>query len=300
MKKTTIILLILALFTLTLTSTTVAEEKITVSSKAFTEQLILGNMTTILLENNGFPVENKIGVGATSLLRPALKEGSIDIYWEYTGTLLTVVMEEEEINIPEKAYKKVKEWDLENNSIVWLDYAPANNTYGIMVRKDWASETGIKSISDLAKYVNNHPGRIRFATDVEFYERPDGLSTVEEKYDFKFGESNLTFLEIGLTYNALKNSNVDAAMGFGTDGRIKAFDLLILKDDKSVFPVYNPAPTVRREILEQYSGIKKPLKELAELLDTGTLRHLNQRVDVNKETPEDVARNFLRENGLIK
>ncbi|MFW5996049.1 MAG: glycine betaine ABC transporter substrate-binding protein [Halanaerobiaceae bacterium] len=277
-----------------------AETEITVSSKAFTEQLILGHMTLELLEEEGFPVKDEIGVGATDLLRPAMQDEEIDLYWEYTGTALTVVMEEDEITDSEKAFEKVKKWDEENNDIAWLDYASANNTYGIMVRENWGQEKDIETISDLADYIDDRPNSVSMATDTEFYERPDGLSMVEDKYEFKFGENNLTFLEIGLTYGALDEKEVDAAMGFKTDGRIEGFDLRMLEDDKNVFPVYNPAPTVRQEILDEHPGIKEPLAELAESLDTETLRNLNQKVDVDEEEPEEVAIDHLEEEGLIK
>ncbi len=298
MKKYAILLLISLLLMVSLVQVN-ASDKITVSSKTFTEQLLLGNMTVMILEDRGYTVEDKVGLGPTSMLRPAIKEGSIDLFWQYTGTTLTLVMKENKLTNSKEAYRQVKDWDQKNNDIIWLEYAPANNTYCLIARQNWAEQNNINTISDLANFVKNNPGKVKMATDANFYERPDGLKTLQKRYDFKFGESNLVFLETGLTYNALKNGNVDVAMGFGTDGRIEAFDLTVLKDDKNMFPVYNPAPIVRKDILEQYPGIKEPLEELAGYLDTKTLQKLNKRVDVDGESVKDVAKDFLQKKGLL-
>jgi osmoprotectant transport system permease protein len=129
--------------------------EITVASKPWTEQLILGQMTIKLLENHGYSVEDRTSLGETSVLRPAIESGEIDIYWEYTGTtLMTTMGYEEEIIESEEAYQKVKEWDLENNNIVWLDYAEANNTFCLMMTEERAEELEIETISDLAEYIN--------------------------------------------------------------------------------------------------------------------------------------------------
>jgi osmoprotectant transport system permease protein len=138
-----------------------AEEKegppVAVASKPWTEQLILGHMTIKLLENHGYPVEDRTSLGETAVLRPAIESGEIDLYWEYTGTTLMSTMGyEEEIIESEEAYQTVKEWDRENNNIIWLDYASANNTFCLMMKEDKAEKMGIETISDLAEYINQN------------------------------------------------------------------------------------------------------------------------------------------------
>ncbi|MGM0602213.1 MAG: glycine betaine ABC transporter substrate-binding protein [Bacillota bacterium] len=138
-----------------------AEEKdgpaVAVASKPWTEQLILGNMTVKLLENHGYPVEDRTSLGETSVLRPAIESGEIDIYWEYTGTtLMTTMGHEEEIIESEEAYNTVKKWDENNNNIIWLDYADANNTFCIMMTEEKSEKLGITTISELAEYINNN------------------------------------------------------------------------------------------------------------------------------------------------
>lgn len=272
---------------------------IRVASKAWTEQLILGNMLLQLLEANGYPVEDRTGLGESPVIRPALHAGEVDVYWEYTGTTLMTLMGHEQIAESEKAYKLVKEWDKKENNVVWLDYASANNTYTLMMRKEHAKELGVETISDLADYINEHPNEIRLATDVEFLERVDGIPGLEKEYGFKFNRDNVTTMAIGLTYGALKDKKVDVAMGFATDGRIPAFGFINLKDDKGFFPVYNPAPVIRQEILDAYPELPDLINKLPPLLDNATLANLNKSVDLDQKEPEEVAEQFLKENGLL-
>ncbi len=273
---------------------------IRIASKAWTEQLILGSMLLQLLEANGYPVEDRTGLGETPVITPALHAGEVDIYWEYTGTTLMTLMGHEQVAEPDEAYNLVKEWDKNENDIVWLDYAPANNTYTLMMRGEHAQELGIESISDLAAYINEKPDAITLATDVEFLERVDGIPGLEEMYGFEFNRDKVITMAIGLTYGALRDEKVDVAMGFGTDGRIPAFGFINLEDDKGFFPVYNPAPLVRQEILDAYPDLAELINQLPPLLDNETLANLNKTVDVDQNEPEDVARQFLIDNGLIE
>ncbi len=279
---------------------TVDGPTITVSSKAWTEQFILGSILLELLEAKGYPVEDQLGLGETPTLRPALKSGQIDMYWEYTGSILVPEMGVEDITEAEEAFNMVKEWDREENDIEWLDYAPANNTYTLMMKEERAKSLGIETISDLAKYINDEAGDLVLITNIEFFERKeDGVPGVESVYGFEFDRGKMEFVTTGLTYDALKNDNGDVAMGFATDGRIPAFGFINLRDDKGFFPIYNPAPTVRPEIVEAYPEIPDIIREVSERLDDETLAELNKRVDMDREEPEDVAHDFLVELGLI-
>lgn len=282
------------------TETSTDEPAVTVSSKAWTEQLILGSMLLELLEANGYPVEDQLGLGETPTLRPALKSGQIDVYWEYTGSILMTEMGEEQMSQEEEAYNKVKQWDKEENDIIWLDYAPANNTYTLMMKEERAKELGLESISDLAGYIKSGEEDLILATNIEFFEREeDGIPGLEKVYGFEFDRDAMVFVTTGLTYDALRNDNADVAMGFATDGRIPAFNFINLEDDMGFFPIYNPAPTIRPEILEAYPELPELINQVAQALDDATLAELNRRVDMDKEEPDEVARDFLAEIGLL-
>ncbi len=304
MSTTICLILILSLvFTLTGCGQDSAKEEgptISVACKPWTEQLILGNMLIQLLEANGYPVEDRTGLGETSVIRPALHAGEVDVYWEYTGTTLISQMGHDVVTDPKEVYDIVKKWDKEENDVVWLDYALANNTYTLMMRKEDSENLEIKSISDLAKHINENPEAIRMATNIEFLDRPDGIPGLQEEYGFEFNSDKINTMAIGLTYEALKSNKTDVAMGFGTDGRIVAFNFKTLEDDKKFFPVYNPAPVIRQEILDAYPEVADVINKLPSLLDGETLSTLNKKVDVDQEEPEDVAKEFLKENGLIE
>ena len=272
---------------------------ISVASKAWTEQLILGSMLLELLDHHGYPTRDRLGLGESDVIRPALHSGEVDAYWEYTGTTLMTFMHHDVITDPEEAFQTVKAWDAEENQVAWLPYSSANNTYAILMQRDQADALGLSTISDLADYLNDSPGSLTLATDDVFYERPDGIMGLQEAYDFTFEPSSVIFMGTGLTYGALNQGEVDLAMGFGTDGRIAAFDFAILEDDQGFFPVYNPAPVFRQEILDAYPDIASQVGELSALLDHETLIELNMRVDIDEVEPEDVAIDFLRDHGLI-
>jgi osmoprotectant transport system substrate-binding protein len=271
---------------------------VTVGSKEFTEQIILGKLTVFALRDAGFEVIDESNLGGTTVNREALENGDIDMYWEYTGTAwITHLGHEEAITDPQEAYDKVKEEDAENG-LIWLTMAPFNNTYTFMMKQETGEELGIESISDLADYINDG-GEASFCTDEEFSVRPDGLPAVEETYGFEFGEDNVVTMQVGLTYKALQDGQCTVAMGFATDGRIPAFGFFNLEDDEQFFPVYNPAPVVREEVVDEYPEIEDVLEPVAEALTTEEMMQLNKRVDIDEETPEEVACDFLTSEGII-
>lgn len=291
--------LLIAAFTLT--GTAVAQEKkIVVGAKNFTEQRILGQIMIELLQKNGFVTEDKTGLGGTLVARKALENGQIDIYMEYTGTaLITMLKEKEVITDPQACYDFVKKADLERNGLVWLPMMPFNNTYCLMMRKDDAEKKGIKTLSDLSAYVKAHKDEINFGTNEEFYARPDGYKPLQEKYDFQFGRKNIKKMTPGLLYKALEDGQVDVAMGFATDGRIKGMGFLVLEDDKNYFPVYNPAPVVKKETAEKYPELKTIFLPLTDKLDTAAMTEMNYQVDGEHKPVEDVAKAWLKGAGLL-
>jgi osmoprotectant transport system substrate-binding protein len=271
---------------------------IVVGSKEFTEQQILGKIAILALQDAGFTVEDRTGLGGSSIVREALLNGDIDLYWEYTGTAwLAHLGHEEPITDSQEAYEKVKAED-EGNGLVWLDYGPFNNTYTLMMKQSTAEELGIKSISDLADYINGG-GDASLCTNQEFYARPDGFKGVEALYGFKFNEDQVVLMDSGLTYMALRDGQCTTAMGFATDGRIVDFGFVNLEDDKSFFPVYNPSPVVRAEVLERNPQIADVLNPVSASLTTEKMAAMNKSVDIDGKEPVDVACEFLTSEGFI-
>ena len=274
-----------------------AAQTIVVGGKAFTEQQIMTAMTVALLKAKGFNPERKAGMGSAAV-RSALENGQIDVYWEYTGTGLGVFNKiTDKFDSAEEAYRKVKEVDAAKG-IVWLNMSPVNNTYGFAMNRDDAQKRGIVTVSDLAKAINGG-AKLTFASNAEFYARPDGLPGWQKAYGFEFERDNVKRMDTGLTYSALKDRQVDTAVVFATDGRIPAFNFVVLKDDKRYAAPYNLTPVVRKEILDKHPKIAEPLNALAAKLNDETMAKLNASVDVDKKSVEDVAEGFLKANGLI-
>jgi osmoprotectant transport system substrate-binding protein len=274
-----------------------AAQTVVVGGKAFTEQQIMTAMTVQLLKAKGFAPERKAGMGSAAV-RSALENGQIDVYWEYTGTALSVFNKiNDKFATSEEAYRKIKEVD-GAKGIVWLNMSPANNTYAFAMNKDQAQKLGIVSMSDLAKAVKGG-AKLTFASNAEFYARPDGLPGWQTAYGFEFDRDNVKRMDTGLVYSALKDRQVDTGVVFATDGRIPAFNFVVLRDDKNYAPPYNMTPVVRKEILDKNPKIADALNALSAKLDNETMGRLNASVDVDKKTPEEVAEQFLKANGLI-
>ncbi len=269
---------------------------IVVGGKNFTEQQIMAEMTAQLLRAHGFQVDKRAGMGST-VLRTAQENGQIDVYWEYTGTSLITYNKITERLSPEATLAKVRELDAAKG-LVWLNPSRANNTYCLIMNRDEAEKRGIRSISDLAKAVRGGT-QLTFASNVEFAERPDGLRPLQQAYDFDFGRANVRRMDSGLTYQALRDRQVDVALAFATDGRIAAFNFVVLQDDKHFFPSYALTPVVRRETLEANPKLADLLNGLSAKLDDTVMAKLNASVDVERKSVEEVASTFLRQQGLI-
>jgi osmoprotectant transport system substrate-binding protein len=275
-----------------------ANAQIVVGGKNFTEQLLLSEMTTIYLNEKGLDVEKRDGMGST-VLRRAQLNGQVDLYWEYVGTSLIVYNKVEggaQLSSDE-AYQKVSELDAEQG-LVWLEPSEANNTYALAMRAAQSEEMGIDTISDFVNRVENE-GDLTLATNSEWAGRPDGLPGLQEHYDFRMPRAELKRMQTGLVYTALKEGEVDVGLVFATDGRIAAFDFDVLEDDKGFFPSYDLTPVVREDTLSESPELREHMNTLSSKLDSETMRKLNQRVDVDKETIEAVAEDFLKSEGLI-
>lgn len=275
---------------------TAAAQTIVVGGKNFTEQQIMAEMTTQLLTAKGFKVDKRAGLG-TAPLRQAQEAGQIDLYWEYTGTSLITFNKVTEKLDAAATYAKVKELDAAKG-LVWLNPSKANNTYALAMRKADAAAKGIKSLSDLSAKVKGGQA-MKFGCNAEFYARPDGLAPMQTAYGFEFGRENVVRMDTGLVYAALKDSQVDVGLVFATDGRIPAFDFVVLTDDKGFFPSYALTPVIRKDTLDKNPKLAEILNALSAKLDDATMAKLNATVDVEKKSIEEVATGFLKAQGMV-
>lgn len=287
----------LALFTATATATTTASaDEIVIGGKNFTEQQLLASMTTQYLDGLGYDVDTRAGMGS-AVLRQAQENGQIDLYWEYTGTSLINYNDVTESLSADETYQRVKELDGEKG-LVWLEPSAANNTYALAMRAESVKETGISTLSDLASAVNDGE-ELAFAMNAEFYAREDGWRPLQRAYDFRVERGAVKRMDSGLVYQALRDGQVDIGLVFATDGRVPAFDFQILEDDQGFFPAYALTPVVRQDTLDANPELAEQMNALSALLDDDTMASLNARVDVERETIEDVAESFLEDNELL-
>lgn len=294
MKK---IISLLMVLTLVLSMTACAkDETIVIASKPMTEQFIIAEMLIALIEQEtDLTVEHKAGVGGgTSNIHPAMEKGEIDIYPEYTGTGWMFVLEEALINDPEALYEAVKVGYEEEFGIVWSNLYGFNDTYGLAMKRSLAEELGIKTYSDLAKA---SPG-LTFGAEHDFFEREDGFPGIDGVYGFDFDKE--VGMDIGLKYQAIESGEVDIINIFSTDGKLKAFDMVVLEDDQYFFPSYFAATLVRQEVLEDHPELKAVLAMLDGAINNDEMTNMNYLVEIEKQEPKEVAIDFLSGKGLLK
>jgi len=277
-------------------STTVQAQTVVVGGKNYTEQQLMAEMTSQLLKAKGFTVDKRAGLG-TAPLRQAQENGQVDVYWEYTGTSLITFNKITDKLDADATYAKVKQLDAAKG-LVWLNPSKANNTYALAMRKADAQTKGIATLSELAAKMKDGEA-LKFGCNAEFYARPDGLKPLEETYGFTFGRENVVRMDTGLVYQALRDKQVEVGLVFATDGRIPAFDFVVLKDDKGYFPPYAMTPVIRKEVLDKNPTLAEPLNALSAKLDDATMAGLNAAIDVEKKSVEDVAGTYLKSQGLI-
>jgi len=268
---------------------------VTVGSKAFSEQLLVGHMLALLLEDGGFKVNSRIGLGGTALLHQALVNGEVDTCVEYTGTGLITILKEPVQEDPAKVYDTVQRLYKERFKATWLKPWGFNNTYALVLRKEDADRLRATKVSDLLAAATT----LVFGATQEFVVRPDGLPGLAKHYGGLAFKENKSMAP-DLIYDALKNKQVDVISGFATEGRIPANNFVVLQDDKHYFPPYFAAPIVRDELLAKAPAVAELLNRPAGRIDDGTMAKLNYEVAGKKRSPEEVAREFLKAKGWIK
>lgn len=275
---------------------------ITVGSKDFDEQLILGEISKALLEDAGASVTDEINLGSTFAAREALTGGQIDHYWEYTGTAWIEFYGETD-PIPDRVeqYEAVRDLEVGEEGLYWLDPSPFNNTYGLAMSRDNYDELGTETLSELGDLIESDPDAATLCVESEFEARSDGLPGMEAHYGYEFPSGNVSVLDTGVIYGATADGD-PCTFGeiFTTDGRIAALDLHVLEDDESFFPLYNVSPVFTEDIYEAHGQTLIDLFEpVTAALDDDTMAELNARVSAEDERPADVAVDWLTENGFI-
>ncbi len=287
------------------------DDPIRVGSKQFTEQIVLGQIMLLALEDAGYAVEDRTNLGSTAVNRDALVNGEIDLYAEYTGTGVTNHFQDVPwIEFPDGAsrdrvlgYALVSGYDAAVNDLVWLNPAPANNTYAFAVTREFAEENEMFTVEDFANYVNDG-GFVYLATGDEFAQRPDGVPSFENLYGFDLLDDQMLIIAGATpqqTEQALNegSDSVNVAMAYGTDGALMAYDFVVLEDTLGAQPIYAPTPVIRGAVLRANPEIAGILNPIFSLLDTVTLQGLNARVEVDGENPTAVAQAWLEENGFL-
>ena len=279
---------------------------IVVGSKIDTEGALLSQMIILMLRDNGFDVVDKSQFGTSPIVQKALETGELDIYPEYTGNgaFMFNEVESDVWSDAKKGYERVKKLDEETNNIVWLKSAPANNTWAIAIPKKLSDEEDIRTLDDFADYVNRG-GYVKLIGSEEFVTSPAALPKFQEVYDFTLKQEQLLTVSSGNTTQTEKaaaegTDGVNAAMAYGTDGSLSILGLVILADPRGAQPVYEPAPRVRGEIIDEYPEIAGILDPVFESLDLVTLQTLNAKIAVEGQNATDVAEEYLISKGFLK
>ena len=271
------------------------DKTINIATKPMTEGYILGQMLTELIEQDtDLKVNMTTGVGGgTSNIHPAIVKGEFDLYPEYTGTSWEAVLKKEG-SYDESKFDELQKEYKEKYNLEYVNLYGFNNTYGLAVNKDIAEKYNLKTYSDLAAVSNN----LIFGAEYDFFEREDGYKELQKVYNVDFKKK--IDMDIGLKYQAMKDKKIDVMVIFTTDGQLAISDVVVLEDDKKMYPSYRAGTVVRSEILSKYPELKAVLEKLNNILDDKTMADLNYQVESEGKKPEDVAREYLQEKGLLE
>ncbi|HEM6505475.1 TPA: ABC transporter permease/substrate-binding protein [Streptococcus suis] len=298
--KTILLALLVTLFTVGASYVPMlnfSTKQLVIAGKLGAEPEILINMYKLLIEDRtDIKVEVKPNFGKTSFLYEALKSGSIDIYPEYTGTITSTLLKNSPTDLstnPEEVYTYAKEAILEQDGLMYLAPMAFQNTYALAVTEDYAQDHGIEKISDLAKVQQTAVAGF----SLEFNDREDGNIGLKNLYNLQL---NVKTMEPALRYEAIKNGDVQIVEAFSTDSKVVTYKLKILEDDKQLFPPYQAAPLLSKETLEKYPELEQVLGVLAGNISTEEMTQMNYAVDVEGKSAEQVAREYLEQEGLLK
>jgi osmoprotectant transport system permease protein len=262
---------------------------ITIGSKNFTEQVILGEILAQTIENNtNLKVDRKLNLGGTFIAHEAVKAGKIAGYVEYTGTAFAAVLKEKTITDPQVVYERTKKAYQEKYNLTVMQPLGFENTYAMLIRAEDAKKLQVKTLSEIAKYTP----QMQAGFGYEFLERADGYPGFSKTYGLKF--ANIKQMELGVMYQALKEKQVDFIATNSTDGLIQVLNLVMLEDDKKYFPPYEAVPVFNQEILEKYPELVETINKLAGKISTAEIQQMNYQVDNQSQPVEDVVREWLK------
>ncbi|NLG47687.1 glycine betaine ABC transporter substrate-binding protein [Gordonia sp. (in: high G+C Gram-positive bacteria)] len=275
-------------------------QTITVGSKDFTEQVILGYILAFSLSAAGADVRDLTNIQGSNSTRDAMLAGQVDATIEYTGTgWINYLGNETPISDATEQFNAVRDEDLKRNDVVWVNPAPMDNTYALAMSKATAEKTGVKTLSDYAALVKSDPAAASTCLETEFRSRQDGFPGMAAKYGFDPAAAQTQILQTGIIYQATANGNCAFGEVFTTDGRIKALDLIVLEDDKQFFPHYNAAVTTPKDVADRFPSIAKVTAPVMAALTSEAITELNRQVDVDGKEPADVARDWLVSKGFV-
>lgn len=269
-------------------------QKVTVGSKNFTENIVLGEIMAQLIEaKTDIEVDRKLNLGGTLVAWEALKKGDLDLYADYTGTGLMAILQKEVMYDPDEVYNLVQKEYNELYQIKWLETFGLNNTYTTAVPREMAEEYNLVKTSDLQPYAKD----LTFCAEQEFFNRDDGYDGYVKTYGLEYKDTKA--IETNLKYQAVGEKKVDVIDAFATDGELITYDMVILEDDKGFFPPYHCAPVVRMDTLEKYPDLEEVLNLLGGQISDNEMQQLNYQVKEQKQDVAEVAAKFLEDKGLI-
>ncbi|CAL9466372.1 Osmoprotectant-binding protein OsmX [Streptomyces sp. enrichment culture] len=273
---------------------------LTVTSKSFTEGLILGAIMGISLEAAGAEVLDRTGIQGSIGSREAVRKGDADAGYEYTGTAwITYLGHSEPIADPKRQWEAVKKEDAANG-LAWLPPSTLDNTYALAMNRRNAEKYGTKTMSDVARLAKSDPGAVRLCVEVEFANRADGLPGMQKRYGMDLPARNVTQMDTGIIYTQTAKGTCPYGEVFTTDGRIKSMDLVVMDDDRKFFPNYNAAPMINAKTLKEWPAIADVLNPVTARLNNAVARDLNAKVDVDGEDPHEVALDWLVAEGFVR
>ncbi|MEU2750376.1 glycine betaine ABC transporter substrate-binding protein [Streptomyces collinus] len=273
---------------------------LTVTSKSFTEQLILGSIMGIAFEAAGADVIDRTGIQGSIGSREAVRKGDADAGYEYTGTAwITYLGHSKPITDPQEQWEAVKKEDA-GNGLVWLPPSKLDNTYALAMNQENAKKYGTKTMSEVAKLAKSDPEAVKLCVEVEFANRADGLPGMQKAYGMDVPARNITQMDTGIIYTQTDKGSCTFGEVFTTDGRIKSMNLAVMDDDRKFFPNYNAAPMINAKSLKEWPAIAEVLNPVTARLDNSVAQSLNAKVDVDGEDPHQVALDWMVEEGFVK
>ncbi|MYW66105.1 glycine/betaine ABC transporter substrate-binding protein [Streptomyces sp. SID8379] len=271
-----------------------------VTSKEFTEQLVLGAIMGIAFQAAGADVIDRTGIQGSVGAREAIRSGDADAMYEYTGTAwITYLGNSEPISDPRQQWQAVKDADAKNG-ITWLPPAPLNNTYALAMNEANFKKYGTKTLSEVAALSKSDPKAVTVCVESEFANRADGLRGMEKAYGMDIPASNVTQMDSGIIYTQVKKGSCTFGEVYTTDGRIRSMNLHVMEDDKKFFPNYNAAPEVNSKSFEKYPAMADVLNPISKKLTNTVAQELNAKVDVDGEDPHQVALDWMVDQGFVK